>query len=242
MASNSKNNLNDSQQEAVKHPGGPLLVLAGAGSGKTRIITERISYLVKEHNVSPTNILAVTFTNKAANEMKQRVSRLAQNEAKNIWIGTFHSTCLRILKREINKLDEYSRDFIIYDDADQIKLIKDCMVRLNIGERLLSPKHVRSQIDSAKNNGFGPDSSELNHLDKNVLRIYSLYEQELRKSNALDFGDFYTLQLSSLKKNPRFYKITRISFSIYWWTSIRTLIMCNIKLLNSYRENTGTSL
>ena len=202
MASNSKNNLNDSQQEAVKHPGGPLLVLAGAGSGKTRIITERISYLVKEHNVSPTNILAVTFTNKAANEMKQRVSRLAQNEAKNIWIGTFHSTCLRILKREINKLDGYSRDFIIYDDADQIKLIRDCMVRLNIGERLLSPKHVRSQIDSAKNNGFGPDSSELNHLDKNVLRIYSLYEQELRKSNALDFGDLLHVTVKLFEKNP----------------------------------------
>ncbi|MEE8299300.1 MAG: UvrD-helicase domain-containing protein [Thermodesulfobacteriota bacterium] len=202
MASNSKNNLNDSQQEAVKHPGGPLLVLAGAGSGKTRIITERISYLVKEHNVSPTNILAVTFTNKAANEMKQRVSRLAQNEAKNIWIGTFHSTCLRILKREINKLDGYSRDFIIYDDADQIKLIRDCMVRLNIGERLLSPKHVRSQIDSAKNNGFDPDSSELNHLDKNVLRIYSLYEQELRKSNALDFGDLLHVTVKLFEKNP----------------------------------------
>lgn len=202
MASNSKNNLNDSQQEAVKHPGGPLLVLAGAGSGKTRIITERISYLVKEHNVSPTNILAVTFTNKAANEMKQRVSRLAQNEAKNIWIGTFHSTCLRILKREINKLDGYSRDFIIYDDADQIKLIKDCMVRLNIGERLLSPKHVRSQIDRAKNNGLGPDSSELNHLDKNVLRIYSLYEQELRKSNALDFGDLLHVTVKLFEKKP----------------------------------------
>ncbi|MCZ6528129.1 MAG: UvrD-helicase domain-containing protein [Candidatus Dadabacteria bacterium] len=202
MASNPKNDLNDSQQEAVKHPGGPLLVLAGAGSGKTRIITERISYLIKEHNVSPYNILAVTFTNKAANEMKKRVSRLAQNEAKNIWIGTFHSTCLRILKREINKLDGYSRDFIIYDDADQIKLIRDCMVRLNIGERLLSPKHVRSQIDSAKNNGFGPDSSELNHLDKNVLRIYSLYEQELRKSNALDFGDLLHVTVKLFEKNP----------------------------------------
>ena len=165
MASNPKDNLNNSQEEAVKHPGGPLLVLAGAGSGKTRIITERISHLINEHNVRPYNILAVTFTNKAANEMKERVARLVHNEAKNLWIGTFHSTCLRILKREINKLDGYRRDFIIYDDADQIKLIKDCMVRLNIGERLLSPKHVRSQIDGAKNNGFGPDSSELNHLD-----------------------------------------------------------------------------
>ncbi len=202
MVSNQKNNLNDSQQEAVKHPGGPLLVLAGAGSGKTRIITERISYLINKHNVSPSNILAVTFTNKAANEMKQRVARLVQKEARNLWIGTFHSTCLRILKREINKLDGYSRDFIIYDDADQIKLIKDCMVRLNIGERLLSPKHVGSQIDSAKNKGLGPDSSELNDYDKRVLRIYSLYEVELRKSNALDFGDLLHVTIMLFEKKP----------------------------------------
>ncbi|MCK5710029.1 MAG: UvrD-helicase domain-containing protein, partial [Deltaproteobacteria bacterium] len=117
-------------------------------------------------------------------------------------IGTFHSTCLRILKREINKLDGYSRDFIIYDDADQIKLIKDCMVRLNIGERLLSPKHVRSQIDSAKNKGLGPDSSELNDYDKRVLRIYSLYEVELRKSNALDFGDLLHVTIMLFEKKP----------------------------------------
>jgi DNA helicase-2/ATP-dependent DNA helicase PcrA len=202
MASNPKDNLNDSQQKAVEHPGGPLLVLAGAGSGKTRIITERISYLINEHNVSPSNILAVTFTNKASNEMKQRVARLVQKEARNLWIGTFHSTCLRILKREINKLDGYSRDFIIYDDADQIKLIRDCMVRLNIGERLLSPKHVRSQIDSAKNKGLGPDSSELNDYDKHVLRIYSLYEVELRKSNALDFGDLLHVTIKLFEKKP----------------------------------------
>jgi DNA helicase-2/ATP-dependent DNA helicase PcrA len=202
MASKPKSSLNDSQQKAVKHPGGPLLVLAGAGSGKTRIITERISYLLNEHNVSPSNILAVTFTNKAANEMKQRVARLVQKEAKNLWIGTFHSTCLRILKREINKLDGYSRDFIIYDDADQIKLIKDCMVRLNIGDKLVTPKSARSQINSAKNKGLDPDSSELKDLDKNVSRIYSLYEQELRRSNALDFGDLLHVTVKLFEKKP----------------------------------------
>ncbi len=127
MATNLKENLNEPQVEAVKHHKGPLLVLAGAGSGKTRIITERISYLITEHNVRPFNILAVIFKQKAAYEMKERVYRLAQNEAKNVWIGTFHSTCLRILKRDINKLDGYNRNFIIYDDGDQLKLIKDCM-------------------------------------------------------------------------------------------------------------------
>jgi len=202
MTSNPKSSLNDSQDKAVKHPGGPLLVLAGAGSGKTRIITERISYLINEQNVSPSNILAVTFTNKAANEMKERLARLVQNESRNLWIGTFHSTCLRILKREINKLDGYSRDFIIYDDADQIKLIKDCMVRLNIGDKLVTPKSARSQIDSAKNKGLGPDSSELNDLDKNVSRIYSLYEVELRKSNALDFGDLLHVTVKLFEKKP----------------------------------------
>lgn len=202
MATNLKTNLNESQVEAVKHHKGPLLVLAGAGSGKTRIITERISHLISEHNVRPSNILAVTFTNKAANEMKQRVSNLAHDETKNVWIGTFHSTCLRILKRDINKLDGYNRDFIIYDDGDQIKLIKDCMGRLNIGDKLVSPKSARAQIDGAKNKGLGPDSPELREYDKHVQSIYSLYEKELRKSNALDFGDLLHVTVKLFEKKP----------------------------------------
>ena len=201
MPSIKKNFLNEPQEQAVRHEGGPLLVLAGAGSGKTRIITERISHLVSERKVRPYNILAVTFTNKAANEMKQRVAKIASSEAKNIWIGTFHSTCLRILKRDINKLEGYSRDFSIYDDSDQLKLIKDCMGRLNIGERLISPKSARSQIDGAKNKGIGPHDPELNEYDKNVERIYSLYEEELRKSNALDFGDLLHLTVKLFEKN-----------------------------------------
>lgn len=202
MASSHKNNLNDSQEKAVQHLWGPLLVLAGAGSGKTRIITERISYLMGEQNVRPYNILAVTFTNKAANEMKQRVSRLAPNESENIWIGTFHSTCLRILKRDINKMEGYNRDFVIYDDSDQLRLIKDCMGRLNIGDRLISPKSARAQIDGAKNKGFASDAPELREYDKNVQRIYSLYEEELRKSNALDFGDLLHITLKLFEKEP----------------------------------------
>jgi len=197
-----KNSLNQSQEHAVRHTGGPLLVLAGAGSGKTRIITERIAHLISEQYIRPFNILAVTFTNKAANEMKQRVSSLAPDEAKNVWIGTFHSTCLRILKRDINKLDGYNRDFIIYDDADQIKLIKDSMGRLNIGEKLISPKSARAQIDGAKNKGIGPHDPELNEYDKNVQKIYSLYEEELRKSNALDFGDLLHLAVKLFEKKP----------------------------------------
>lgn len=197
-----KNILNQAQEQAVRHTGGPLLVLAGAGSGKTRIITERITHLISEHSVRPYNILAVTFTNKAANEMKQRVSSIARDEVKNVWIGTFHSTCLRILKRDINKLEGYTRDFIIYDDADQLKLIKDCMERLNIGERLISPKSARAQIDGSKNKGLGPGSPEVNEYDKNVQKIYSLYAEELRKSNALDFGDLLHLTVKLFEKKP----------------------------------------
>ena len=202
MVSNSKKNLNSSQQEAVTHSGGPLLVLAGAGSGKTRIITERITHLVEEQNIRPHNILAVTFTNKAANEMKHRVFQSAGNDAKNVWIGTFHSTSLRILKRDIDEMEGYRRDFIIYDDSDQLKLIKDCMSRLNIGDRLISPKSARSQIDGAKNKGFGPDSLEMNEYDKNVQKIYTLYSEELRKSNALDFGDLLLLTVKLFDKKP----------------------------------------
>ena len=202
MTSNSRANLNQSQKDAVTHSGGPLLVLAGAGSGKTRIITERITHLIEEQNIRPYNILAVTFTNKAANEMKQRVFQSAGLETKNVWIGTFHSTSLRILKRDIEKMEGFSRDFVIYDDSDQLKLIKDCMSRLNIGDRLISPKSARSQIDGAKNKGFGPDSPEMNEYDKNVQKIYSLYDEELRKSNALDFGDLLHLTVKLFEKRP----------------------------------------
>ncbi len=202
MVSNRKANLNDSQLKAVAHSGGPLLVLAGAGSGKTRIITERIKHLIEEQNTRPYNILAVTFTNKAANEMKQRVFQSAGLEARNIWIGTFHSTSLRILKRDIGKMEGYNRNFIIYDDSDQLRLIKDCMGRLNIGERLISPKSARSQIDGAKNKGLGPDAPEMNEYDKNLQKIYSLYTEELRKIGGLDFGDLLHLTVKLFEKKP----------------------------------------
>src|SRR5574341_1542925 len=122
MESDILDDVNPFQKEAVTHPEGPVLALAGAGSGKTRIITYRIAYLIKEKGVSPTNILAVTFTNKAANEMKERVHRLVARYTHELWIGTFHSVCLRILKKEIDKLEGFRRDFIIYDEVDQIKL------------------------------------------------------------------------------------------------------------------------
>jgi len=200
MSSPILNNLNPIQTEAVKHVGGPILILAGAGSGKTRIITRRIAYLIKELGVHPSNILAVTFTNKAANEMIERVHRLIGQDARELWIGTFHSICLRILKREINKLDGYRRDFIIYDEQDQIKLIKDCMGRLGLSERMFSPKTVRSKIDAAKNAGPNAGDFGSNIYDEKISRIYDVYEKELRRANALDFADLLDVTVKLFEK------------------------------------------
>ena len=202
MTTAKKDTLNPSQHAAVTHPGGPLLVLAGAGSGKTKIITERISHLVTKEGVSPHRILAVTFTNKAANEMRERVSHLIPGSAKGLWIGTFHSTALRILKRDIDKLPGFDRNFAIYDDADQIRLIKDCMARLNIGERGIEPRFVRTRIDRAKNRGGKPGDTGNDELDEDITNIFELYEKEMRKLNALDFGDLLHVTARLFEEKP----------------------------------------
>jgi len=202
MQSNLLDELNSSQAEAVTHPGGPVLVLAGAGSGKTRIITQRIAFLIKEKETAPFNILAVTFTNKAANEMKERVHRLIARDARELWIGTFHSVCLRILKKEIDKLEGYRRDFIIYDEVDQIKLIRECMNQLGFSDRVLDPRSVRSQIDCAKNRGLHPGDFGANIYDERVSRIYQIYERELRRLNSLDFGDLLDFTVTLFEKRP----------------------------------------
>jgi len=202
MSSGKSNKLNPTQADAVAHTDGPLLVLAGAGSGKTRIITERISYLIGEKNINPSNILAVTFTNKAANEMKERIHRLIGDRYKGLWIGTFHSVSLRILKREIKNLTGFKQDFVIYDEGDQIKLIKECMSRLNIGERTLEPRSVRSKIDSAKNKGLTPEQIESHTYNDRIAKIYDLYEKELRKLNALDFADLLYVTTNLFEEKP----------------------------------------
>lgn len=195
-------NLNPDQALAVNHSTGPLLVLAGAGSGKTKIITERIANLINNENVYPSNILAVTFTNKAANEMKERINRLISSQAKSLWIGTFHSVCLRILKIEIDNLPGFNRDFVIYDDGDQMKLLKQCMSKLNIPERTLDPKTVKFRIDNAKNEGSDPGDMGSGYIEEKVSKIYNLYRQEIRKSNALDFSDLLYLTVKLFNSNP----------------------------------------
>ena len=134
--------LNDRQKEAVLYGDGPLLILAGAGSGKTSVLTKRVAYLIKERNVSPKNIVAITFTNKAAREMQERVEKIIGERAKDMWISTFHSTCVRILRREIEKLG-YKKNFTIYDSTDQKTLIKECIKLLQIND-----KEITEQVDN----------------------------------------------------------------------------------------------
>lgn len=202
MTSEGKDKLNPSQAEAVTHAGGPVLVLAGAGSGKTRILTERIAHLIGARGENPSGILAVTFTNKAANEVKERLRRLIGPAAGGLWLGTFHSICLRILKRDIKHLGGFRQDFVIYDDGDQLKLVKECMERLGIGEKELEPRSVRSRIDGAKNKGLDPEQAGVQAYDERITKIYALYEEELRRLNALDFGDLLYVTVRLFHEKP----------------------------------------
>jgi len=180
--------LNPVQQEAVLHDEGPLLILAGAGSGKTRTLTHRVAYLIGHRNVAAWRILAVTFTNKAAGELKERLQRLL-GEGEPPWVSTFHSTCVRILRREIEALG-YSRDFVIYDDQDQEKLLKDCMRELDLSEQILTPRTASGLIDAAKNRGISPEKFDRNDVwHERAAKVYELYEQKMKRANALDFGD-----------------------------------------------------
>ncbi|MTI80137.1 MAG: DNA helicase PcrA [Firmicutes bacterium] len=195
-------NLNPAQQEAVQHTEGPLLVLAGAGSGKTRVLTHRIAYIL-DQGVSPWNILAITFTNKAAKEMQQRVTHMVSGEhAKDLWVSTFHSTCLRILRREIDKLG-YDRNFVIYDSADQQTVIKECLKELDIDSKKYNPRNILGKISSAKNILVDADDYENQAFDyyaQLVSRVYKLYQQKLIRNNALDFDDLLVLTVKLFQK------------------------------------------
>ncbi len=183
--------LNPVQQEAVLYNGGPLLILAGAGSGKTRVLTYKIAYLIHKGLVKPWQILAVTFTNKAANEMKERVEKLLQTNVQGLWIGTFHSICARILRREANHLG-IARDFTIYDVDDQLQVINRIMEHLNINKELIKPRAVQYAISAAKNNMLTPRAYEQSAKDfkeKSIAQIYWEYQVALERHNALDFDD-----------------------------------------------------
>ena len=204
MSLNFTDGLNPTQIESVKHGDGPLLILAGAGSGKTRTITHRIAYLVNEQRIAPFNILAVTFTNKAASEMKERIEKLIDSNIKGLWIGTFHSICLRILKRDIDFLEGYDRKFVIYDDQDQLKVIKDCLKELDYSEKLFPPRSIRGKIDRFKNSGGTSfESFESDFFDERLNNIFEYYQKELQRQNALDFTDLLKMAVELFEKKKQ---------------------------------------
>ena len=197
--------LNPQQAAAVQHENGPLLILAGAGSGKTRVITHRIAWLVAHYGVRPSQILAITFTNKAAAEMKSRVEELVGAASRMMWIGTFHSMLIRILRRFGDRIG-YDRSFTIIDSDDQQKVVKNCLTELNIDDKSFAPKAVHSQISSAKNaligvEDFARDAGNDFRLGR-VAQIYKLYQEKLKKSNSMDFDDILFEAVRLLTDHP----------------------------------------
>ena len=193
--------MNPQQKEAILTTEGPLLVMAGAGSGKTRVLTHRIAYLMSEKQVSPYNILAITFTNKAAREMKERVEKLIGDQGKDVWISTFHSMCVRILRRDIDLIG-YDLNFGILDDADQLSVIKTAMEDLNLDPKRQSPKYFLSQISNAKNELKTPRDLVKEFENEDVIRVYEKYQQTLFKNNRLDFDDLLMLTVHLFEKHP----------------------------------------
>jgi DNA helicase-2/ATP-dependent DNA helicase PcrA len=198
-------NLNSEQKKAVIHKDGPLLILAGAGSGKTRVLTHRIAYLIKEYGVYPSNILAITFTNKAANEMKERVAVLLGDMSQEMWVSTFHSMCVRILRRDIEKIG-YKRNFVIFDSSDQQTLMRECLKELNLNEKNFPVKTVLEQVGRAKDELITPEEyMRINEADfkmKKVAQLYELYQKKLVQNNALDFDDIIMMTIKLLVDNP----------------------------------------
>jgi ATP-dependent DNA helicase UvrD/PcrA len=196
--------LNPAQKEAVLHRDGPLLILAGAGSGKTRVITFRIAYLIGDGHASPDEVLAVTFTNKASQEMRERVESLIGSTAEGVWLSTFHSLCARLLRREAPKIG-LSRDFVIYDSSDQVAVVKQAQRELGIDEKLVPPRMALARISQAKNRMEGPDSLRggWNIREEQTAKIYERYLVALQDANALDFDDLLLKTVELFEKSEQ---------------------------------------
>ncbi|HVQ14575.1 MAG TPA: UvrD-helicase domain-containing protein [Vicinamibacterales bacterium] len=200
------NSLNPEQREAVLHLEGPLLILAGAGSGKTRVITSRIAYLVGDGRAQPQEVLAVTFTNKAAEEMRARVEALLGSDVTGMWVSTFHSLCARLLRREAPAIG-LSRDFVIYDSSDQLTVVKQALKSLHVDESFVQPRAALSRISHAKNRMEGPEAIEANagwnRRDEHIAKIYAYYLNALKESNALDFDDLLLRTVELFEQSER---------------------------------------
>ena len=196
--------LNDKQYEAVVNTEGPCLVIAGAGSGKTKVLTHKIAYLIGEKGAKPWDILAITFTNKAANEMKERIANLVGDDAKDIWMGTFHSICVRILRRFIDRIG-FDSSFIIFDTSDQRTLVKNCMKDLAIDDKLFNDRSVLSEISNAKNEMLEPEQytarANSDFRKEKIATVYELYQKRLKENNAIDFDDIINYTIKILMEN-----------------------------------------
>lgn len=198
------NGLNDKQKEAVLATEGPCLVIAGAGSGKTKVLTHKISYLMST-GVKPWNILAITFTNKAANEMKERVEKLVGDAAKDIWMGTFHSICVKILRRYIDRIG-FRSDFVIFDTSDQKTLIKECIKAAQADDKIFTDRSVLSEISNGKNEMLEPSEYGIKYAGdfrrEKIAELYALYQKKLKENNAIDFDDIINFTIKILTENP----------------------------------------
>src|SRR5712671_3820661 len=198
--------LNPEQREAVLHIKGPVLILAGAGSGKTRVITSRIAYLVGDGHAQPHEVLAVTFTNKAAEEMRARVEGLLGSDVTGMWVSTFHSLCARLLRREAPAIG-LSRDFVIYDSSDQLSVVKQALKALQIEDTFVQPRAALSRISSAKNKMEGPDqmatAAGWNRRDEQIAKVYAYYINALKECNALDFDDLLLKTVDVFEQSER---------------------------------------
>ena len=197
--------LNDKQYEAVVNTEGPCLVIAGAGSGKTKVLTHKIAYLIGEKQIKPWNILAITFTNKAANEMKERIGNLVGDVAADIWMGTFHSICVRILRRFIDRIG-FDSSFIIFDSSDQRTLVKNCIKTIGLDDKMFTDRSVLSEISNAKNEMLEPDQyivrANGDFRKEKIALVYEMYQKRLKENNAIDFDDIINYTIKILMENP----------------------------------------
>ncbi len=237
--------MNDKQTEAVLATEGPVLIMAGAGSGKTRVLTHRIAYLIEEKHVNPWNILAITFTNKAAREMKDRVGRLLDAQAaQDVWVSTFHALCVRILRRDIEKLG-YNRAFTIADPAEQLTLVKHILAELNYDPKQYDPKSILGTISNAKNDMLDPKAFEKQAgslFQQVVAKVYTEYQRRLRSDQALDFDDLIMQTIILFQQDEETLKFYQTSSATFTLMNIRIPTKLSINWYTCWPLATKTSV
>jgi DNA helicase II / ATP-dependent DNA helicase PcrA len=236
------NTLNPQQYEAVTAPDGPVLVLAGPGSGKTRVLTHRIIYLIRERQVAPWQIMALTFTNKAAREMRERVEKMVDGHLRGLTMGTFHAICARILRREVDFLPYYERNFVIFDTADQLQLMKQVMHDLNLDDKRYPPRKILGQISNAKNELITPDQFQgNNYISEITKRVYARYQLALQNNQAMDFDDLLMNVVLLFDDAPDVLRAIRSSTATSWSMSFRTPTPPNTRCCAGWVKGTATS-